>query len=213
MGDNTMETFWVMDTEGSGASPNEPIELGMVQMEGFRLTGKAHVWRFKSSSPISYHANRVHGISDNELKSCPTFADVSAEIFGILGNHAVLGHSVSVELNMLEPRLPGWSPRAAYDTLKIARQLLPDQRRHKLQILADQFGLSEEAARMTGKKPHNGLYDSVVTALLLMQLKKDHPNGFEDIFRQSDILSGRRARKLRDERRAQKASLRLAVLR
>lgn len=204
-------TYWVVDTEGNGANPNEPIELGMVEMEGFSLTGKAHVWRFRPVAPVTYYANRVHGISNSDLRGCPTFKQVSDEIAGILGRHPIIGHSVAVELNMLEPRLPGWMPRAAYDTLKIARRLLPEQRQHKLQVLSEQFDLSAAAIKMTGKKPHNALYDSVVTALLLEKLQQVNPQRFGKIFENSDSMASRRAKQLRDERRARNREMREQV--
>ena len=200
--------YWVMDTEGNGANPNEPIELGMVQMDGYEITGKAHVWRFKPFAPVTYYANRVHNISNDDLAKCPSFEDTASEILEILGTHPVIGHSVAVEINMLQPRLNEWKPNAAYDTLKIARRLLPDQRQHKLQILADQFDLSSEARKMTGMKPHSGLYDSVVTALLLKRLQSDHQDRFDALFKSSDILPGRRSRQERDERRARNKQLR-----
>jgi len=207
------DIYWVMDTEGNGANPNEPIELGMVQMNGWDITGKAHVWRFKPFAPITYYANRVHGITNKDLEQCPSFEDTAEEILGILGSHPVIGHSVSVEINMLEPRLPGWSPSGAYDTLRIAKRLLPNQRQHKLQVLADQFDLSGDARKMTGMKPHSGLYDSVVTALLLKRLRSDYPQQFDALFKNSDIMPGRKSRRERDERRARKKELRSQIKR
>ena len=61
---------------------------------------------------------------------------------------------------------------------------------------------------MTGMKPHSGLYDSVVTALLLKRLQSDHQDRFDALFKSSDILPGRRSRQERDERRARNKQLR-----
>lgn len=198
---------WVIDTEGNGANPNEPIELGAIEMDGLNITGNAYVWRFKPYAPITYYANKIHGITNEDLASCPTFERLHDEIYGVIGDHPIIGHSVSVELNMLEPRMKNWSPTHAYDTLRIARRLLPDQKHHKLQILADQFELSKEAAAMTGRKPHNGLYDSLVTALLLQRLSKEFPDKFETIFKQSDTISSRKSKQERDERRRRNKEL------
>ena len=36
--------YWVMDTEGNGANPNEPIELGMVQSNGTVPQLRRSIW-------------------------------------------------------------------------------------------------------------------------------------------------------------------------
>ena len=199
------DRMWVADTEGSGTNPNEPIELGIVEMKGFELTGKAHVWRFRPKSPIVRHATYVHGITNEDIAKEPTYAEQSAEVMGHLSDLPIVGHSVSVEINMITSVEPGWEPARAYDTLRIARRVLPDQAKHKLGILGDQFGLSEEARRLTGSKPHSALYDSVLTALLLKYFAKEYPDRIGKLMQHAEVMSGRRnnARRALEKQRKQ----------
>lgn len=202
------ERMWVADTEGSGANPNEPIELGIVEMRGFELTGKAHVWRFKPKTPITQFATNVHGITNSQINREPSFADQSEEVMGHLGNLPIVGHSVAVEINMITSVEPQWEPVRAYDTLRIARHVLSGQKRHKLGILGDQFGLSEEAARLTGKKPHSALYDAVLTALLLKQFANDYPDRIEKLMKHAEVMQGRRNRAQRDAQKQRQREMR-----
>ena len=202
------QTRWVLDLEGNGANPNEPIEIGMVEMIDWELTGRMHAWRFKPMLPVTYHANRVHGISNKDLRNCPRFEEQADEIKAILGDHAIVGHSVSVELHMLEPRLEGWRPSCAYDTLKIAKRLLPDQRHHKLQVLCEQFDLIDQTTNLTGMKQHSGLFDAVATALLLQKLAEKFPTRIDGLLAHSDIMKSRRAAQEQRERQARNRELR-----
>lgn len=190
--------YWVVDTEGNGANPNEPIELGMVEMEGLEITGRMHLMRFRPFAPITYYATKIHGIKNGDLDNEPTFEDRATEIEDILGNYPVIGHFVKSELDALEPRLPNWKPQAAFDTLPVAKKLIPDNKQHKLSVLAERYDLEPLAVKVTGKKAHNGLYDALVTAMLVQSMAHEFGDGFFKIFPTSDIL---RNRKLKQEQR------------
>lgn len=191
-------TYWVVDTEGNGANPNEPIELGMVEMEGLEITGRMHLMRFRPFAPITYYATKIHGIKNGELDREPLFEERAEEILEILGDHPVIGHFVKSELDVLEPRMPNWTPQAAFDTLPVAKKLIPENQHHKLSVLAERYELEAPAVRMTGKKAHNGLYDALVTAMLVQSMAREFGDNFFKIFPTSDIL---RNRKLKQEQR------------
>lgn len=202
------DKMWVADTEGSGANPNEPIELGIVEMEGYELTGRSHVWRFRPRNPITRHATYVHGITNADIAAAATYNEQAEEVMGHLGTLPIVGHAVSVEVSMITSVQPDWEPIRAYDTLKIAKRLLPDEPKHKLNILGQVLGLSEEAKRLTGSRPHNGLYDAVLTALLLRHFAKENPNRIDALMKSAEIMAGRRGRARRDSQRQRNRELR-----
>ena len=207
--DTDMEDrMWVADTEGNGANPNEPIELAIVEMKGFEMTGKAHTWRFRPRNPITRHATYVHGITNADIASAPSYDEQADEVMEKLSDLPIVGHSVSVEVNMIGSVQPDWEPARAYDTLRIARRLLPEQKKHKLGILGDQLGLSEEARRLTGGKPHSALYDAVLTALLLRHFASGNPDRITKLMQHAEIMAGRRSNARREAEKQRKRQLR-----
>lgn len=201
--------FWVIDTEGNGANPNEPIELGAAEMQGLELTGRMHVWRFKPIVPITFYAKKVHGIRNRDLRNCPRFEELAPKIRDILGDLPVIGHAIKMELDCLEPRLPGWKPDGVHDTLKIARRMLKDQKQHNLRTLAEMFDLSSKAEEITGKKSHNALYDAVVTGLLCKSLRERDEESFDRFFRESDLVRSRIKHQENVEKQARKRALKM----
>jgi len=207
--DTDMEDrMWVADTEGNGANPNEPIELALVEMRGFEITGKAHAWRFRPMNPITRHATYVHGITNADIASAAPYAEQAEDVMDKLGRIPIIGHSVSVEVNMITSVQQDWEPLRAYDTLRISRRLHPEQKKHKLGILGDQLGLSEEARRLTGKKPHSALYDAVLTALLLRHFASENPDQIVKLMQHAEIMAGRRANARREVEKQRKRQLR-----
>jgi DNA polymerase III epsilon subunit-like protein len=165
--DDGMERIWVLDTESNGQHPAEIIELAAVEMVGMVVTGRYRQWRFRPRTPITRHATMVHGIRDRDLRGCARIETHAAEIAEFLGDHPIAGHAVNVELDAVARAVPGWAPRRAYDTLRIARRAMPDLERHRLSSVGEHLGLDGIAARITSSSAHSALYDAVLCALIL----------------------------------------------
>lgn len=185
------EIMWAVDVEGSGQSPPEIVELAIAEMKGLTLTGRSKHWRFKPKKSISPMAARIHGIWDEDVADAPDLEDVVDDVLLWLEDKPIVGHNVKVEVDILSQALEGWEPAAAYDTLKIARRLLPAEEKHGLEHLGSKLGLSPRAGRITGGKAHSAPFDAVLSALLLDHLLG---NRTEDdrraILTDSDILRG-----------------------
>lgn len=202
-----MERIWVLDTEGSGGSPNEPIQLAAVEMVGFEITGKAHLWNFRPKGEITPFATRVHGIRNSDAVRWPSFSDQEDEIRQILGGTAIAGHAVNVELDMVASGMADWSPARAFCTLRMARRIHPAQKRHKLTVLTAQYGLIDAVGRMTGRRPHDALYDATATALLLSRFHEDEGERFHRLLEASDVMASRRSQHEAAARKARQAEL------
>lgn len=161
------DIMWAVDVEGSGKSPPEIVELAIAEMKGLTLTGRCKHWRFRPKNGISPMAARIHGIWDEDVADAPDLEDVVDDVLLWLENKPIVGHNVKVEVDILSQALEGWEPAAAYDTLKIARRLLPAEDKHGLEHLGTNLGLSTRAGKITGGKAHSALFDAVLSALLL----------------------------------------------
>lgn len=203
------ERVWILDTEGNGEHPGEIIELAAVEMVGLAFTGRVHQWRFRPYEPVHQRATMVHGITDRHLRDCPRIDAHIPEIRDLLGDHAIAGHAVHVELAALQRVIPDWEPRRAYDTLRLARRALPDIERHRLQSVGDHLGLSDLAARATGRRVHSALYDAMLCAMILRHLL-DPLEGDERqrMVVHAEIMAIRRARARDAERKAVRAAIR-----
>ncbi|OUI80275.1 DNA polymerase III subunit epsilon [Acetobacter tropicalis] len=181
--------MWAVDVEGSGKSPPEIVELAIAEMEGLTLTGRSKHWRFRSKNGISPIASRIHGIWDEDVGDAPEFEDVVDDVLLWLEDKPIVGHNVKVEVDILSQALEGWKPAAAYDTLKIARRLLPAEEKHGLEHLGSKLGLSLEAGKITGGKAHSAPYDAVLSALLLDHMLRDQTeHDRRSILADADIL-------------------------
>lgn len=181
--------MWAVDVEGSGKSPPEIVELAIAEMEGLTLTGHSKHWRFRPKNGISPIASRIHGIWDEDVADAPEFEDVVDDVLLWLEDKPIVGHNVKVEVDILSQALEGWEPAAAYDTLKIARRLLPAEQKHGLEHLGSKLGLSPEAGKITGGKAHSAPFDAVLSALLLDHMLRDQTeHDRRSILADADIL-------------------------
>lgn len=164
----TAQRYLVADVEGNGARPPDLVELAVVPITHGRI-GDPRAWLVRPSSPITWQARKVHGISNDHIADLPAFDAVQEAVTSYLTDDVVLvGHNVRVDLGVLQRKLPGWQPHAVLDTLRLARALLPHLSSHKLGVLVEHLDLATELPE--DLHPHRATYDALVTARLLTVL-------------------------------------------
>lgn len=162
--------MWAVDVEGNGGSPPEIVELAIVEMEGLALTGQHKHWRFKPKGGITPVVSRIHGIWERDVADAPDLEDVVDDIFELLEDVPIVGHNVRVELDIIGRAIPDWRPAAAIDTLRVARRLLPNEKKYRLEHLGTVLGLVDKAAAATGGVAHSAPFDAALSAILLDHL-------------------------------------------
>lgn len=184
--------FWVVDVEGNGGQPPEIVELAMVEVAGFRLTGRQRHWLVRPENPIQPSATRIHGLSDDDVADAPSIGDIADDILTWLNDVAVIGHNVRIELDIIARSVEGWSPRSAIDTLKLARTLRPGLQSYGLQNLGQALGLAEEAAKRSGRGHHSAIYDATLAALIFVNLMERVPVADRlSVLNDADLLNPR----------------------
>jgi len=186
--DWTALRYVVVDVEGNGQQPPELVELAVVPVEGGEI-GEQQSWLVRPSGPINHRATVVHGIRTHDVAGCPPVAEIAAEILAALDAPALVGHNAQVDVGVLGRELPGWEPPEVFDTLKLARRLVPGLPAYKLGDLVERFKLAEGLP--DGLKPHRATYDALVTARLFAVLA-DRAGSLED-------LRGLSAEKVRED--------------
>jgi DNA polymerase III epsilon subunit-like protein len=162
--------FWVVDVEGNGAHPPDIVELAMVEIDGLRLTGNVRHWLIRPERPIEPLASNIHGLTDTDVEGAPAIEDVADDLLVWLDDASIVGHNVKVEVDILSRSIPDWRPRAAIDTLKLAKTLRPGLSSYGLDKLGKALGLSDEAAKRTSGSHHSAPYDATLTGLIFIYL-------------------------------------------
>ena len=164
------QRMWAVYVEGNGGSPPEIVELAIVEMDGLGLTGRHKHWRFKPKGGITPMASRIHGIWEADVADAPELEDVVDDFLESIEDAPIVGHNVKVELDIIGRAIPDWKPTAAIDTLRVARRLLPDEKKHGLEHLGTVLGLNDRAAAVTGGAAHSAPFDAALCAILLGHL-------------------------------------------
>jgi exodeoxyribonuclease X len=165
--DWTSLSYVVIDVEGNGQQPPDLVELAAVRIEG-GVIGEPVSWLVRPLAPITPFVRRIHGISNEQVADAPVFGDIKDEVLKVLVDAAVVGHNVYVDLGVLERELGDWERPEVFDTLKLARRLLPEADGYKLGALVDAFKLAEGLPDEL--VPHRATYDALVTARLFVRL-------------------------------------------
>jgi exodeoxyribonuclease X len=167
MTDWTTLRYAVVDVEGNGHQPPELVEVAVVPITG-GITGEPVTWLIKPEHQIRYFATRVHGLTDQDVAGAPAFAAIEPEVRAALTANAVIAHNAHVDVGVLRRQLGDWECPEVFDTLKLARRLMPGQMSYKLGALAEALTLT--AGLPAGLSPHRATYDALVTARLFLHL-------------------------------------------
>lgn len=170
----------VLDTETTGLDPEEHriIEVGCVELENRRFTGKFFHRYINPMRAIDKGALAVHGISSEFLSDKPLFSEIGEELLAYLDGAELIIHNAPFDLgfldkefNRVKPNFGGVKNRCGVvDTLPLARRLYPSQRNNldalckRLKVdnsqrdlhgaLKDARLLGEVYLRMTGGQVH-----------------------------------------------------------
>ena len=160
----------VVDVESTGvdSSKDEVIELAI--RKGLTPDSPSKTWLFRPSIPIPPQATAVHGIADEDLRDCPSFAEHCDEIRDLLSNCDVLmGYNVHFDIDMLQAQLRRAS-RAEIDlsSVKIVDPLLIWRRceNRKLETALKRFSGEEHSGG------HRALADVDATAAVFEGMRK-----------------------------------------
>lgn len=156
--------FVVLDLETTGLSRNdEVVEAGAVRWRAGRV-GESWVALCRPEGGLPEASVRIHGITDDLVRSAPPFAEVLPGLRDFLGARIVVGHHARFDHAFLDRacRRAGLPPPDAglWCTVRLSRRLFPELPRHDLDSLCVTHGIRRGAA-------HRALDDARATADLL----------------------------------------------
>ncbi len=151
MTDWTSLDYAVVDVEGNGQQPPDLVELAVVPIRS-GVIAEPVSWLVRPGEPIRHFATRIHGLTNEDVAGAPLFTDIADQVLAALDMPALVAHNAHVDVDVLTRKLAGWQPPEVFDTLRIARRLLPGRAGYRLGALTSAFHLADggPAVRQAG---------------------------------------------------------------
>jgi DNA polymerase III subunit epsilon len=167
-------TFAALDFESAGDAPgltNAPVQAGIAEMTGVQLVRSSFFRTYINPlRPVTWAAQRVHGIGPEQLALAPGMAALWPEFRTRLTGRVVVAHGAGTEKRFLRTfPMHGFGPWL--DTLHLARRAWPGCPDYSLEALTMRLGFRVELdALCPGLTFHDALYDAVGSLLVLRTL-------------------------------------------
>ena len=166
--------FAALDFESAGERANEvgvPVQIGIAWMQGVELQlGSFYRSYLRTARPVTWAAQQIHGISNEDLKDAPELLSLWPELKNRLGGRHIVSHGSGTEKRYLRPfPFHGFGPWV--DTLTLSRKILPGRASYALSDLGTEFSVEQDARLLLPEfRWHEALSDAVASLLLLKKL-------------------------------------------
>jgi len=124
-----------LDTETTGLSPESGdriIEIGCIELENRRLTGRTKHFYVNPQRPNSDDALKIHGLTDDFLADKPLFAAVVDELVEFVSGAEIVIHNAAFDVGFMDAEFvrlgrPSFASLVSKvtDTLSLAREMFP----------------------------------------------------------------------------------------
>ncbi|WP_194608822.1 PolC-type DNA polymerase III [Clostridium vitabionis] len=135
-----------IETTGFSAVRDRVIEIGAVKVEHGRITDKFSTF-VNPKVPIPFRIEELTSINDSMVVNAPPIEEVLPEFFRFCGDAVIVAHNASFDTGFMRENarrlgLP-YDP-TILDTVSLARMLLPNLHRFKLDTVAKELHISLE---------------------------------------------------------------------
>lgn len=146
-GQNLDDTYVVFDIETTGLSKEKEMitEIGAVKVEDGKIIDRFSTF-VNPQRPISAEITKLTGITDDMVKDAPTIENVLPEFLKFCEDTVLVAHNASFDTGFIriaaERAGLGELHHTIVDTLELARALLPELNKHKLDIVCEHLGVT-----------------------------------------------------------------------
>ena len=170
-------TLVALDLETTGLTPrlDRIIEVGAVRFRGDEVLSTFQSF-VRPEVLIPPAVQELTGIRDADVAGAPLPDQVLGELINFVGDSAVVAHSGTFDLSYLVDADGAVSSYSLFDTLDLARIVLPVAPSHSLPHLSLSLGLAH-------RQPHRALSDADAARQLfnhLWQLVRGFPAGLQE---------------------------------
>lgn len=166
--------FAAVDFESAGVrkgGTDVPVQIGIAQMRGGVIAAEEFfVSHLATDQPITWSAQKVHGITTQDLRGAPDFLQLWPQVKDRLANRWIVAHGAATEKRFLRAYpFHGFGPWV--DTLKLARAVWPDLPSFSLGDVVRSRGLEDELREICPEtRWHDALFDAVASLVLLRRV-------------------------------------------
>ena len=146
-GQNLNDTYVVFDIETTGLSKEKEMitEIGAVKVADGKIIDRFSTF-VNPQRPISAEITKLTGITDDMVKDAPTIENVLPEFLKFCEDTVLVAHNASFDTGFIriaaERAGLGELHHTIVDTLELARALLPELNKHKLDIVCEHLGVT-----------------------------------------------------------------------
>ncbi len=141
--------YVVFDLETTGLSPTkcEIIEIGAVKVKNKEVVDEYATFVRPLDGPIPEKITELTGIDNSMVAGAPAMDDIFEDFMDFIGDLPLVAHNADFDTGFIRVACGKRGRKLEnpkVDTLYMARTLLPELKRHKLNIVADALGVSLE---------------------------------------------------------------------
>ena len=173
----------------------------MTEVAAVRVDGPSVTLAFSSlvnpERTIPWHITRLTGISDDMVRTAPTFRDIAGELAAHLVGRVFVAHNARFDFGFLNAEFGRVAPTpleslvtAQLCTVRLARRLLAHLPRRNLDAVSHHYGVS-----ITDR--HRASGDALATAQVLHGLLRDASHRGVHTWTDLDVLLGARTSRAR----------------
>ena len=174
----------VLDTETTGLSHengDKIVEIGIVELINHIPTKQYFHKYINPEQLVSESAFKIHGLSQEFLKTKPKFSEICEEMLAFIGNDNIIIHNASFDLGFLNNELVHVqkdiiSSSKVIDTLTMAREKFP----------GSPASLDALCRRFTIDNSHRDLHGALLDSYILAQVYLELIGGSQPDFDLSD---------------------------
>jgi len=175
---NLDEEFVIFDIETTGLSPlnNKITEIGAVKIKNSAIV-ETFSKLINPVDSIPVKIVELTEITDEMVKNSPKIEEVLPEFISFIGNAPLVAHNVEFDIGFIREnarKLDLTTENMLLDTIKLAKVLIPDLKRHKLNTVAKKLGIK------IGNH-HRALDDATATAKIFIR--------FIEMMKEKDIYN------------------------
>ena len=167
-------SFGAIDFESAGVirgGTDSPVQIGLAVMQAGEIQPE---WSFRSflqsNQKIIWSAQKVHGITTDDLADAPRLLTLWPRLRGTLRGRTVVAHGAGTEKRVLRAfPMHGFAPWV--DSLAVAQAAFPDEPDYSLTTLSHRLGVVDAIqAHCPGSTFHDALFDAVASLLVLSEI-------------------------------------------
>lgn len=162
------QNFVVIDFETANKAPDSVCQIGIVQVENNTIVSeKSYLIRPPYRNFIFAD---IHGITFNDVKDAPTFADVWSEISPYIENQTIATYNLSFDWRCLSATLDYYQlPSPSFSAFDILANV-------KRELRCKNYQLSTVCQELNFEHtPHEALSDAIVTAKIQLYFAQNFP--------------------------------------